>query len=62
MLTTEAEYIGFGHAIKHAIWIKRVLANTQWDKGEITVLEDNKRSLNLVQNPGYYSRSKYIDI
>ena len=29
ILMIEAEYMGLGHAMKHAIWTKKLLANTQ---------------------------------
>ena len=49
---TEAEYMGLRYMIKYTIQIRRVLVNTQQDKGEITILGDNKPSLNLIQNLG----------
>jgi len=60
--TTEAEYMGLGHATKHAIWTRKLLADAGQDEGEIIVLGDNEPSLNLVRNPGYHARSKHIDI
>ena len=54
--------MGLGHATKHAIWTRKLLADAGQDEGEIIILGDNEPSLNLVRNPGYHARSKHIDI
>ena len=58
----KAEYIGLDYAMKYAIWTRKLLADAQQDEGEITILRDNKPSLNLIWNPRYYARFKHIDV
>ena len=62
--TTEAKYIALENTTKHAIWTQRLLADIHGSQEEngIPVYCDNESSLKLVQNSGYHSRTKHIDV
>jgi hypothetical protein len=60
--TTEGEYIALGHAIKHAIWMRKLLADIKRDQEKILVYEDNELCLRHVRNPAYHSKTKHIDV
>lgn len=62
--TCEAEYIGASMAVKDALWLRQVLADTHLFEqlGPIRVRGDNQSSLKLIRNPITSARSKHIDI
>ena len=61
----EAEYVAMCMTCKEAIWLKRLLSNTQvnTDLSEVmTVLADSQSGIKLSANESINSRNKHIDI
>jgi hypothetical protein len=61
----EAEYIGQTNATKEAIWLKRFLAQVNFDKFGPPVATiiycDNQGAMALAKNPQFHGRTKHIE-
>lgn len=62
--TTEAEYMATADAVRHAIWIKRLLEDLGFPLGnaQFPILNDNRGCIALARNPVFHERTKHIDI
>jgi KUP system potassium uptake protein len=60
--TTEAEYMAAAHAVKEALWLRKLLSDFQLDQGTMTIKADNQSAIKVMKNPVLSSRSKHIDI
>ncbi|KAL7132213.1 hypothetical protein ABFS83_12G056700 [Erythranthe nasuta] len=60
--TTEAEYIAATEAIKEAIWLKGILKEIGFFKGEVVVYSDSQSGIQLCKNPVFHGRTKHIQI
>ncbi|GJW15890.1 retrovirus-related pol polyprotein from transposon TNT 1-94 [Tanacetum coccineum] len=59
---TEAEYVSAGKACQQALWMKQALIDYGILLDDITIMCDNKGTINLSKNPVQYSRTKHIEI
>jgi len=63
ILSTEAEYIAVSEAYKEAIYLKDLLWELGYNKGDIGTIKmdlDNKLAINLAENPAMYPKTKHI--
>jgi hypothetical protein len=74
--STEAEYVAYAEAAKEAIWLRRLLTETdlrkpydedistksKWGQVPITIRIDNSGAFDLAHNPKHHERTKHIDI
>ena len=61
--STEAEYVSLELASREALALRGILAELRMSDGEIVViLEDNKSTIQLVENAIYSERTKHIDV
>ncbi len=61
--TAEAEYMAAAHAVKEALWLRKVLCAFELGSREpVPILCDNQAALKLLVNPIVSSRSKHIDV
>ncbi|GKB92076.1 ribonuclease H-like domain, reverse transcriptase, RNA-dependent DNA polymerase [Tanacetum coccineum] len=58
----ESEFIAATAAATQALWLKRLLSRlTHSEEEKITIMVDNKSAIQLMKNPVFHGRSKYID-
>nr|GEV03595.1 ribonuclease H-like domain, reverse transcriptase, RNA-dependent DNA polymerase [Tanacetum cinerariifolium] len=58
----ESEFIVATTAATQALWLKRLLSKLTHSKEEnVTIMVDNKSSIELMKNPVFHGRSKHID-
>lgn len=60
--TTEAEYMGAAHAVKEALWWRKLLNDMSLNPGTVMIMADNQSSIKLLKNPVSSVRSKHIDV
>jgi len=63
ILSTEAEYIAVSEAYKEAIYLKDLLWELGYDKGDIGIIKinlNNKLTINLAENPAIHPKTKHI--
>ena len=61
--STEAEYMALSEATRHAIWLKRLLADLGAPVVDpMVILGDNQGALFLARDPVHHQRTKHIDI
>jgi len=60
--TTEAEYMAAAHAIKEALWIRKLLQDFKLDIKCIPMKMDNQSAIKVMKNPVLSLRSKHIDV
>jgi hypothetical protein len=60
--TTEAEYMAAAHAVKEALWLRKLMKDLQWSTGIITIGADNQSAIKLLKHPIASMRSKHIDV
>ena len=60
--TTEAEYMAAAHAVKEALWLRKLLEEFRLDPGTITIKADNQSAIKIIKNPVTSARSKHIDM
>ncbi|QRV82277.1 Pol polyprotein/retrotransposon [Ceratobasidium sp. AG-Ba] len=61
--STEAEYVGMGHAAKEGVWITRMLSDLGVPLQEpITIFADNQSSMLLSDSEKLSSRTKHVDV
>ena len=60
--TTEAEYMAAAHAVKEALWLRKLLSVFQLNPETMTIKADNQSAIKVMKNPVLSSRSKHIDV
>ncbi|QRV80821.1 Pol polyprotein/retrotransposon [Ceratobasidium sp. AG-Ba] len=61
--STEAEYVGMGHAAKEGIWITKMLSDLSVPLSEpITIFADNQSSMLLSDLEKLLNRTKHVDV
>ncbi|QRV73467.1 Gag-Pol polyprotein/retrotransposon [Ceratobasidium sp. AG-Ba] len=61
--STEAEYVGMGHAAKEGIWITKMLSDLGVPLSEpITIFADNQSSMLLSDSEKLSNRTKHVDV
>jgi hypothetical protein len=60
--TTEAEYMAAAHAVKEALWLRKLLQDVRIPIGTVTIKADNQSAIKLLKNPISSVRSKHIDV
>ena len=61
--TTEAEYMAAAHAVKEALWLRKLATDLQLSmEGAILIHADNQSAIKLLRNPISSMRSKHIDV
>lgn len=62
-LTTEAEYIALGHAVREVVWIRQFINEMRLEVVEsITLHGDNEMSIALTRNAESQHQTKHIDV
>lgn len=61
--TTEAEYVGYTHATKEALWLRSFIGQIfgEFDK-PTELFGDNQSAIALAKDQQYHARTKHIDI
>ena len=63
MSSTEAEFLAFVMAVKHAKYLRVVLLELGYPQiGPTPLYEDNMSAINMINNPVPTERSRHIDI
>ena len=60
--TAEAEYMAAAHAIKEALWLRKLFADLRVPVDAIDLRSDNQAAIALLKNPIASNRSKHIDV
>lgn len=61
--TTEAEYMAAAHAVKEALWLRKLMSDFNMLKsGPVCIKTDNQAALSLLKFPISSMRSKHIDV
>ena len=60
--TTEAEYMAAAHAVKEALWVRKLLDDLQQPVETVLIRADNQSAIKLLKNPVFGQRSKHIDV
>jgi transposase InsO family protein len=61
--TTEAEYMAAAHAVKEALWLRKLSSDLGVAEAKpVTIRCDNQAALSLLHNPITSARSKHIDV
>lgn len=60
--TTEAEYMAAAHAVKEALWLRKLLATFGINVTPVQLLCDNQGAIKLVKHAIASMRSKHIDV
>jgi hypothetical protein len=60
--TAEAEYMAAAHAIKEALWLRKLFADLRMPVSAIDLRSDNQAAIALLKNPIASNRSKHIDV
>nr|GEV36426.1 retrovirus-related Pol polyprotein from transposon TNT 1-94 [Tanacetum cinerariifolium] len=60
--TTKAEYVSAGKACQQALWMKQGLIDYDVRLDDISIMCDNKGTIDLSENPAQHSRTKHIEI
>ena len=60
--TAEAEYMAAAHAIKEALWLRKLFADLHVPVSAIDLRSDNQAAIALLKNPIASNRSKHIDV
>ena len=60
--TAEAEYMAAAHAIKEALWLRKLFADLRVPMSAIDLRSDNQAAIALLKNPIASNRSKHIDV
>ncbi len=63
-MVTEAEYVAATHAVKEALWLRRLISDLFPDglSAPTTLYGDNQSAIALAHGGQYHSRTKHIDI
>ncbi|GJY65930.1 retrovirus-related pol polyprotein from transposon TNT 1-94 [Tanacetum coccineum] len=60
--TTEAEYVSAEKACQQALWMKQILIDYDIRLDDVSIMCDNKGTIDLSKNPVQHSRTKHIEI
>ena len=60
--TTEAEYMASAHAVKEALWLRKLMTDLHINTGTINIMCDNQGAIKLLKHPIASPRSKHIDV
>ncbi|GJZ90782.1 hypothetical protein Tco_0662709 [Tanacetum coccineum] len=60
--TTEAEYVSAGKACQQALWMKQALIDYDIRLDDVSIMCDNKGTIDLSKDPVQHSRTKHIEI
>uniref|UniRef100_A0A803N306 Retrovirus-related Pol polyprotein from transposon TNT 1-94 n=1 Tax=Chenopodium quinoa TaxID=63459 RepID=A0A803N306_CHEQI len=61
--TCKVEYTTASVASRQAIWLRKILANFNFEQNEATeVYCDNKSAIAMTKNPCFHGRTKHMDI
>lgn len=61
--TTEAEYMAAAHAVKEALWLRKLMTDfNKLEPGPVRIKTDNQAALSLLKYPISSMRSKHIDV
>jgi hypothetical protein len=60
--TTEAEYMAAAHAVKEALWLRKLMTDLDRPNSSIKIFCDNQATIALLNNPVTSARSKHIDV
>jgi hypothetical protein len=60
--TAEAEYMAAAHAIKEALWLRKLFTDLRVPVSAIDLRSDNQAAIALLKNPIASNRSKHIDV
>ncbi|GJW67675.1 hypothetical protein Tco_0122099 [Tanacetum coccineum] len=60
--TTEAEYVSAEKACQQALWMKQALIDYDVRLDDVSIMCDNKDTIDLSKNPVQHSRTKRIEI
>jgi transposase InsO family protein len=60
--TTEAEYMAAAHAVKEALWLRKLVTDLDRPSSSIKIFCDNQATIALLNNPVTSARSKHIDV
>nr|GFA20314.1 hypothetical protein [Tanacetum cinerariifolium] len=60
--TTEAEYVAAAHYCRQVLWIQNQLLDYGFNFMNTKIYIDNERTICIVKNPVFYSKTKHIEI
>ncbi|GJX09972.1 putative ribonuclease H-like domain-containing protein [Tanacetum coccineum] len=60
--TTEAEYVAAANCCGHVLWIQNQMLNYGFNFMNTKIHIDNERTICIVKNPVFYSKTKHIEI
>nr|GEU38966.1 hypothetical protein [Tanacetum cinerariifolium] len=60
--TTEAEYVVAANCFGQVLWIQNQMLNYGFNFMNTKIYIDNKRTICIIKNPIYYSKTKHIEI
>ena len=60
--TSEAEYIAAAHAVKEALWLKKLLSGLGVKTGAMRINCDSQGAIRLLKHPIASNRTKHIDV
>jgi hypothetical protein len=61
--TAEAELIALCDAVKHCVWLRRILLELSvLQSGPTLIHEDNQAAIAIAQHDVFHSRSRHIDL
>lgn len=60
--TTEAEYMAAAHAVKEALWMRKLLSDFDWEREPVKIACDNQGAIKILKHPIASIRSKHIDV
>ena len=60
--TSEAEYMAAAHAVKEALWLRKLAHDLRIEVAPISIQADNQSAIKLLKNPISSMRSKHIDV
>ena len=61
--SSEAKYTAATSAVQQALWLRKLLADLQFEQNEATELFcDNRPTIAMAKNPAFHWRKKHIDV
>lgn len=60
--TTEAEYMAAAHAVKEALWLRKLLCDFDWELEPVKISCDNQGAIKILKHPIASNKSKHIDV
>lgn len=63
LLSSEAEYTAATSATRQALWLRKLLANFNYEQNKVTkILCDNRSAIAMARNPVFHGRTKHINL